>query len=377
MADKSGIEWTDATWNPIVGCSILSPGCTRCYAMRMAARIEAMGSAKHYDGTTKKVNGNAVWTGKLALAPVKTLMQPLLWKRPRRIFVNSMGDLFHEDVPDEWIDQTFAVMAVTPHHTYQPLTKRANRMRRYLSDPATKRRVYEIACDLVIEREIQVVLIASGMDERCAPTGPRVHLDQWPLPNVWLGVSAERQQEADERIPELVATPAAIRFVSAEPLLGPIDFTHLQPGDPPVEIDALNGTHGVLRPHGGRSERLDWIIVGGESGPDARPMHPAWPRAIRDQCQAAGVPFFFKQWGEWARHKGSPGGDLGGDVRAGRVRIVHPSAKTDVEVFEATGGRNTEQGSLYMGKVGKKAAGRLLDGVEHNGMPGPIEVPAL
>ncbi|AZO04555.1 phage Gp37/Gp68 family protein [Mesorhizobium sp. M2A.F.Ca.ET.043.02.1.1] len=315
MADKSPIEWTDATWNPIVGCSIATAGCTHCYAMKMAARIEAMGGAPHYAGTTKKVNGNAVWTGKLALAPERILTQPLRWKEPRRIFVNSMGDLFHEDVPEEWIDQTFAVMAVTPHHTYQPLTKRADRMRRYLSDPATKHRVYDLVCNLVIERQIQVVLIAPGMDERQAPPGLRVYLDQWPLPNVWLGVSAERQQEADERIPELLATPAAIRFVSAEPLLGPIDFRNLRQYNPQGEpwIDGLRG----LVTHGGYLARspaecslntrtqitppelpsLDWIIVGGESGPDARPMHPAWARSIRDQCAAAGVPFFFKQWG--------------------------------------------------------------------------------
>ncbi|RWX59790.1 phage Gp37/Gp68 family protein, partial [Mesorhizobium sp. M2A.F.Ca.ET.039.01.1.1] len=324
MADKSPIEWTDATWNPIVGCSIATAGCTHCYAMKMAARIEAMtrggerseqGSKKtsgapHYAGTTKKVNGNAVWTGKLALAPERILTQPLRWKEPRRIFVNSMGDLFHEDVPDEWIDQTFAVMAVTPHHTYQPLTKRADRARRYISDPATKHRVYDLACNLVIERQIQIVLIAPDTDERQAPPGPRVYLDQWPLPNVWLGVSAERQQEADERIPELLATPAAIRFVSAEPLLGPIDFERIKLPGIVNPLDALRGMTWQQMTHGryagqrlysglifGGDRGLDWIIVGGESGADARPMHPAWPRSIRDQCQAAGVPFFFKQWG--------------------------------------------------------------------------------
>ncbi|RWM02130.1 MAG: phage Gp37/Gp68 family protein [Mesorhizobium sp.] len=343
MADKSPIEWTDATWNPIVGCSIATAGCTHCYAMKMAARIEAMGGAPHYAGTTKKVNGNAIWTGRLALAPERILTQPLRWKEPRRIFVDSMGDLFHEDVPDEWIDKTFAVMAVTPHHTYQPLTKRADRARRYLSDPATKRRIYDIASSLVIERQIEVVLIAPGTDERQAPFGPRVYLDQWPLPNVWLGVSSERQQEADERVPELLATPAAIRFVSAEPLLGPINFGALQASIPTnAWLTWLDG--------------LDWIIVGGESGPNARPMHPAWARSIRDQCQAAGVPFFFKQWGE---HRPL-------------TRAEHNQACGATLI-----GNDPYDREAHVLRVGKKVAGRLLDGAEHNGMPEMNEVPAL
>jgi len=400
MADKSPIEWTDATWNPVVGCSIVSPGCTNCYAMKMAARIEAMGGAPHYAGTTKKVNGNAVWTGKLAQAPERILLEPLSWRRPRRIFVNSMGDLFHEDVPDEWIDQTFAVMAVTPHHTHQVLTKRANRMRRYLADPTTKRRVYDLACKLVIERQIEVVLIAPGIDERHAPAGPRVYLDRWPLPNVWLGVSAERQQEADERIPELLATPAAIRFVSAEPLLGPIDFERINrrpnsndermPGVGIVKqfyVDALTGCEGLAYRIAGGPDmfaesrggpKLDWIIVGGESGPDARPMHPAWPRAIRDQCAAAGVPFFFKQWGSWAP---------GECANKAATRTERTASLCDDDWYRSKWRYGTitprvsaemhyeDEPDVY--RLGKKAAGRRLDGIEHNGMPQAREVPAL
>ncbi|TPM55318.1 phage Gp37/Gp68 family protein [Mesorhizobium sp. B2-2-4] len=349
MADKSAIEWTDATWNPVVGCSILSPGCTHCYAMKMAGRIEAMGGAKHYAGTTKKVNGNTVWTGKLAMAPDHILLQPLAWRAPRRIFVNSMGDLFHEDVPDEWIDRVFAVMALAPQHTFQVLTKRARRMREYLDATDVAVRIWKQAFS--IGRDFPALsgkLYSLWNPEHAAARA-------WPLPNVWLGVSAERQQEADERIPELLATPAAIRFVSAEPLLGPIDFRYLQPGDPPVEIDALNGTHGVLRPHGGRSGRLDWIIVGGESGPDARPMHPAWARSIRDQCKTTSTAFFFKQWGE---HRPLTPAEHG--QACGATLVGNPFDK-----------------DAYFLRVGKKAAGRLLDGVEHNAMPGPREVPAL
>lgn len=197
---------------------------------------------------------------------------------------------------------------------------------------------------------------------------------------MWLGVSCERQQEADERIPELLATPAAIRFLSCEPLLGALNLD-LGPHDCPQcngsgSIEAWGDEPGGQQcpsctGSGGVYRHLDWIIVGGESGPGARPMHPDWARSIRDQCASAGVPFFFKQWGEWLPHKAKANGNLGGDVRAGRVRIVHPSGRTDVEVFKATGGRNTEPGSRYMIAVGKSRAGRLLDGREHNDMPRP------
>ena len=140
MADKTGIEWTDATWNPIVGCSVVSPGCTHCYAMSMAARIEKMTPGSHYAGLTDASKAGPVWNGRLALAPDHILTQPLRWQKPRRIFVNSMGDLFHEDVPDDWIDRVFAVMALAPQHTFQVLTKRAERMRNYLlRDPDVAR----------------------------------------------------------------------------------------------------------------------------------------------------------------------------------------------------------------------------------------------
>jgi protein gp37 len=299
MGDNTGIEWTDATWNPIVGCSIVSPGCTNCYAMRWAyARLDRPHNQfPHYRGTTQGSKAGGVWTGKLALAPDHIIQAPLKWKKPRRVFVNSMGDLFHEDCPDEWIDHVFIVMASTPQHTFQVLTKRAERMRRYITELREKRSIIPDAFP-------------------------------WPLPNVWLGVSAEDQRRADERIPLLLDTPAAVRFISAEPLLGPIDVTHIDSGRP-FHVNALVGyfDHTNGRDH---QTRLDWVIAGGESGPNARPMHPDWARGLRDQCAAAGVPFFFKQWGELA-----PNG-------SGRYSMI---------------------------KVGKKAAGRLLDGREHNDMP--------
>ncbi|RWO90879.1 phage Gp37/Gp68 family protein [Mesorhizobium sp.] len=337
MADHSSIEWTDATWNPIVGCSILTPGCTHCYAMGMAARIEAMTAAlqakgqtgaPHYDGTTRKVNGNAVWTGKLAMAPDHILTEPLSWKKPRRIFVNSMGDLFHEDVPDEWIDKAFAVMAIAHHHTFQVLTKRASRMRSYLIDPAWDARVSKAT----------LAIRGNEWDEVFV---------QPALPNVWLGVSAERQQEADARIPDLLATPAAIRFVSAEPLLGPINI-----------LDAMWAGDDPASSH--LSESIDWIIVGGESGPGARPMHPAWARSIRDQCQASGTAFFFKQWGEW---RPSTPELAAGNPRSGwRCLAAHPHVPRAHELYP-------EAGAEFIEHVGKKAAGRLLDGIEHSQFP--------
>ncbi|RWC23136.1 MAG: phage Gp37/Gp68 family protein [Mesorhizobium sp.] len=397
MADKSAIEWTDATWNPIVGCSIVSPGCTHCYAMGMAARIEAMTAAlqakgqtgaPHYAGTTHKVNGNTIWTGKLAMAPEHILTQPLRWARPRRIFVNSMGDLFHEDVPDAWIDQVFAVMALAPQHTFQVLTKRAKRMREYMTErwqPAPAHRLEWSGGDAIDipaetkgeDREDQVRaacepfleklgLVDTDNDDLWTEDGNAKAMSwTWPLPNVWIGVSAERQQEADQRIPDLLATPAAVRFVSAEPLLGPIDFTAINrfPNAPKEFIHSLLGRvwtdqAGLPNPDPrwtfpgqpfcDDDRGLDWIIVGGESGPDARAMHPAWARSIRDQCAAADVPFFFKQWGE---HR--PLTQAEHNQACGAVLI----------------GNDPYDRDAYVLRVGKKAAGRLLDGIEHNGMP--------
>lgn len=235
MGDKTGISWTDATWNPVVGCSIVSPGCKNCYAMKIAHKmLDKPGS--HYEGTTKKVNGNAVWTGKMNLAPQNILERPLRWKKPRKIFVNSMSDLFHENVPDEWIAKVFAVMSLARGHTFQILTKRAQRMYEYIS---------------------------------ARPNFPI-------LPNVWLGVSAEDEERYIERVYWLRKTPAAIRFISAEPLIGP------------------------LMPHSGAPyshwfSNIDWVIVGGESGPDFRPMELQWAADIMAACKNTNTAFFMKQ----------------------------------------------------------------------------------
>jgi protein gp37 len=225
MAQNSPIEWTEATWNPVAGCTVLSPGCTHCYAMRLAARLEAMGQKK-YLGTTRKSGGRSKWTGRVNLDE-SALDAPRKWKVGRTIFVNSMSDLFHEKVPLQFVRDVFEVMRDTPRHTYQVLTKRAERL-------------------AAISEEID-----------------------WPE-NVWMGVSVETVEFVD-RIDYLRETGAVVKFLSLEPLLGPLNNLNL--------------------------EGIDWAIAGGESGPGARTVEVDWVRSIRDQCRKQGVAFHFKQWG--------------------------------------------------------------------------------
>jgi len=272
VSDRSAIEWTDATWNPVRGCSRVSEGCRHCYAERVAARFSGPGMP--YEGLATMRNGEPRWTGEVRLVE-KHLDDPLRWRTPRRIFVNSMSDLFHERLTDEQIDRVFMVMALAQRHTFQILTKRPGRMRDYMRG----------AVGRVWARGRQLMESPAGPPGYWSWDGGPHELkcdDHWPLPNVWIGVSCEHQAAADERIPLLLQTPAAVRFVSAEPLLGPIQF----------------GGGGELYGCGtGGGKKLDWIIVGGESGPGARPMRAEWVRSIRDGCQWAGVAFFFKQWG--------------------------------------------------------------------------------
>lgn len=279
MGANSAIEWTDATWNPVKGCSRVSAGCDHCYAMRMARRQDVPGGA--YEGLTRTGKNGVDWSGIVRLDE-KVLDAPLRWRKPRRVFVNSMSDLFHPALSDEAIDRVFEVIAMTPRHTFQVLTKRPERMAafvaRWLGDGAGwKRNV---------------------------------------IPTLWLGVSVEDQAAADARIPWLLRTPAAMRFLSCEPLLSCVDLTEWLGGDTWTRLGAharrtghawgewvTNAEAGCLEcdepwPAGG----LDWLIAGGESGPGARPMHPAWMRSLRDQCQAAGVSLFVKQMGSaWAK----------------------------------------------------------------------------
>lgn len=250
MTQKSKIEWTDVTWNPVAGCTVATAGCTNCYAMRMAARLEAIGTPK-YQGLTRKSGERYVWTGKV-VQDEKALAAPLTWRKPRTVFVNSMSDLFHAAVELDFITKVWAMMKATPQHTYQVLTKRPERMREILSRP-----------------------------------------DFPALPNVWIGTSVENSAVLD-RIDELRRTPAAVRFISFEPLIGSVDGAD------------LTGVH--------------WAIVGGESGPRARPMPQAWVEEIERMCRKASTAFFFKQWG--GRNKKAAGRTLHGRTYDEMPRIA-------------------------------------------------------
>lgn len=267
MSDHTKIQWTDATWNPVTGCTQVSPGCDHCYALTLAERFR--GTPGHYFEQGFDV----------VLRPDK-LAQPLHWKKPRLVFVNSMSDLFHEEIPDEYIARVWAVMAMSRRHTFQVLTKRHGRLRSLLSSERFKVWTWAAQAELL---------------GTCTPD------DTWPLPNVWLGVSVEDQKWANIRIPALLETPAATRFISAEPLLGPVDLhgpidesgqhrprlKYWLTGRPGFNLD---GYHSI-------GPKLDWVIVGGESGRGARPMHAEWARTLRDQCVETGTAFHFKQWG--------------------------------------------------------------------------------
>jgi protein gp37 len=434
VGDKTKIEWTDATWNPVRGCSVVSEGCRNCYAMQVAARfsqpywevwqgqtlicsakqklteaaarnkvaneaangvvMEARPSSEGqaYEGLAYRNSSGAHWTGKVRLIE-EHLEDPLRWKRPRKIFVNSMSDLFHESIPDEWIDRIFAVMALADWHTFQILTKRPERMRDYLNNSNCAYRVWDTAFNTAAAYP-QLYELAERHLAKRQGDNPR-----WPLPGVWLGVSVEDQKTADERIPLLLQTPAAVRWISAEPLLGPIDLTHVdysarlretlgdfakfmaeKDGDDvqasveharssinaPAYLQTLTGQWFDGWDRGNDGKRLDWVVVGGESGANARPMHPDWVRSIRDQCVAAGVPFFFKQWGHLLPVGEVKGGD---DVVPGTIvfaqdgeRILPDCCSNDYDVEDG-------DAAIRFKPVGKKAAGHLLDGREWHQFP--------
>jgi protein gp37 len=333
MAANSAIQWTDATWNPLAGCTPVSDGCRNCYAASMALRLEAMGQEK-YRGTAKrtKSDGRAVFTGKVNLDRA-ALEIPSRWKHPRRIFVNSMSDLFHEAVPDDFILEVFAMMERCPQHVFQVLTKRPARMAEW------------------VRKHQEWVDYAAGEGEYLRRYG-----------HVWVGTSVEHQQAADERIPHLLRVPAVVRFLSCEPLLGPVDLSTWLI----CERCKGDGTIFHTRQTGRRSfvggtipcpvckgqvwrRDLHWVIAGGESGHGARPMHPDWPRRLREDCQNAGIPYFFKQHGEyvsWSHLHDLPGSGPYGPT-------VYPWTTDPLD---------TKQDSTCMVRVGKKVAGRLLDG---------------
>jgi protein gp37 len=299
MADGTGIEWTDATWNPVRGCTRVSEGCRHCYAEKVAARFS--GEGQPYHRYAERRSAGSAWTGRVEMIP-GALEIPLGWKRPRRIFANSMSDLFHEALPDQDIATVYghAIAAARVRgHTIQILTKRARRMRELLADPLWWRRACETAQDLVQEHS------RTGATDRV----PHYRAGN-PPPGIWLGVSVENQDAADERIPDLLGTPAAVRFISAEPLLGPVDLTRVARGSwgDGTAIHALAGgvrwwdTEAAPAGFASGGARIAWVIAGGESGPGFRPVDPAWMRSLRDQCQAAGVAFFAKQMSGLKQH---------------------------------------------------------------------------
>lgn len=341
MADRSAIEWTEATWNPLRGCSRVSAGCQHCYAERVAARFSGPGMP--YEGLIHPSTRG--WNGTVRLVP-EVLDQPLRWKRPRRIFVNSMSDLFHESVSDATIAAVFGVMAAAPQHTFQVLTKRPERALRWFAGMADHPR----------EKLHECVKGALGYHHPCRPA---INAGAWPLPNVWLGVSVEDQAAADERIPLLLQCPAAVRWLSCEPLLGRVDLrSHLK-------SRATPGPDHQFGDRLGHAGRLHWIVAGGESGPGARPMHPDWARSLRDQCAAAGVPFFFKQWGEWAPSNQAAAGLDDCYERSSSGGWVETDGRhTAGETAQPAGA-----GSAHTFKLGKRLAGRQLDGAEHNAYP--------
>jgi len=373
MADGTHIEWTDATWNVITGCSVVSPGCTNCYAMKLAGT-----RLRHHPtraGLTTDSKAGPVWNGQTRVN-WEWIDQPISWRRPRMIFVCAHGDLFHDTVARDDIAQIYGVMIAAHHlrgHILQVLTKRSARMKALLNDPDFWEIANAHAGALILEHVDPLDRRSDDARATCDEYGPRN-----PPPGIWVGVSVEDQARADERIPDLLATPAAVRWLSMEPLLAPVDLTSIKaPGDEDEtdglnwRFDALevgdyywfegeNGQPGDCGDGPYRDHRIDWVVLGGESGQGSRPVHPDWVRNVREQCanatihgDPAPVPFFFKQWGAWAP---DPNGDRCVAIDSLNMPNLEPS------------GSNGD-GAVRISKVGKKAAGRLLDGVQHDGMP--------
>jgi protein gp37 len=309
VADGTGIQWTDATWNPTRGCSRVSPGCDNCYAMRQARRQSGAGAA--YEGLTVLRPPTASrpgvdWSGKVVLAK-GALDVPLGWRKPRRIFVNSMSDLFHHALSDEEIAAVFGVMAACPQHTFQVLTKRPERAAAW----------FKWLFEDTRQAHGPDAVVACGIHaaNHCADVDYLGLRAPWPLPNVWLGVSAENQATFDERVPTLLELPAAVRWASLEPLIGPIDMTSALHDSNCVEFLHAE-PRGLCICSEPREVCLDWFVVGGESGNGARPCHVGWIRSLIAQASAADVPAFVKQLGKRPYDESIP---VNVDVLTGRA----------------------------------------------------------
>lgn len=342
--ENSHIEWTDHTFNAWTGCRAVSPACDNCYAEGWAKRAGR-------DFSERRLTSDANWK-----LPMKWDRQAAKEGRRYRVFTNSLADVFDAEVPDEWRDRLFALMALTPNLDWLVLTKRPKVARDYLTN------LYAAAKQ---EGMSARAYLLAFHDDSNAYEGGAWGGHEGPLPNVHLGTTVENQAMADLRLPLLLSTPAAGYFVSCEPLLGPVDLTRVAyTGGGGTHLDVLHGVHGIPGVWSGPGKRLGWVIVGGNSGPKARPMHPDWARTLRDQCAAAGVPFLFKQWGQWA-----PGENCGPARRMntaatwdyGRWFSMTYSAQAVEEMHR------DDQPDVWL--VGKKAAGRHLDGVLHDAGP--------
>ena len=357
---SSAIEWLNVpgykaeTWNPWIGCTPISKGCEHCWAHREENGCLRSDPAPTYPGQ------HYFWRGPVFQGGTK-LGRPLHWREPRCIFVCPRSDLFHADIPFEQIDRAFAVMALCPDHVFIVLTKRPERMAEWFAHVrAAKRRWWHAEAGYLGQRLVGGC--SAGWEEakwsdelrRAARRMRNYYYPDhdtipWPLPNCWLGTSVEDQATAEERIPDLLKCPAALRFVSVEPMLGELSIANCQ-----LSI-------------------LDWVICGGESGPGARPMHPDWPRKLRDDCQAACVPYFFKQHGEWA-----PSCDYYEDSPRREACLERPHqliTRQGQQWHVGTPGTDEQHdgqpplGTHVIHRVGKRRAGRLLDGVEYSEFP--------
>ena len=332
------IEWTDETWNPIVGCSKISSGCDNCYAENMAGRVASIALAKRTPREPSCLDyyvdaaPYGRWKGKAYLVE-EAIDKPIHWKKHRMIFVCSMGDLFHESVPFDWIDQVFTVMAYASRHTFQVLTKRPERMMEYVNSKDTRARLSESILN------VRYPIKGTIYDPR--------EKYGWPLHNVWLGVTAENQEQANKRIPTILATEASLRFVSIEPMLEKMSIEK-------YFIPAASGLPNEVDKY---HDWIDWVIVGGESGSKARPLHPDWVRSIRDQCKEIDVPFFFKQWGEYI-----PSYSAGMNSESLYQWMQKFGQAWVKRSFKFPDG-------MVVVKVGKKQSGSKLDEIEHKQIP--------
>ncbi len=326
----SAIKFCTRTWNPMVGCDDELQCFARCWARRLANRFAANPKlSDEYRDRYRK----AFTVGPQLFH--ERLDEPFKWRKPQVVFVCSQGDLFHPDVRDGYIWNVFQRMAACQQHIFLVLTKRPERMADVVG------RINYITPDDLPHLDLPSCSF-------WATQKPYICKDTIPVPNVWLGVSVEDQATADDRIPKLLAIPAAHHWVSVEPMIGPVDIKDILYGCPEQDQEYGDWYQTIQPP--------DWIVCGGESGTGPRPMHPDWPRKIRDDCEAAGVPFMFKQWGEWAPYELKPsweGGNLPRDLKSGRVVQLRNDLVED---------GHFRSGDVYLERVGKKKAGNVING---------------